>query len=164
MIGSFIVTGSCITSHAEFFGKTLNHPGNSDPLQPRFGTLQLLAFPQNKITFEREESSDCRWDSEKYEGVADGDWENCVKSQSAYFKGDWVSLSYVQCFLCLVYSSTNVSIFHITWLDTFCTDLIILEYYSARGRWKSCHLWQHGLTRNIMLNEVRQAEKDKKTV
>ena len=37
-------------------------------------------------------------------------------------KGTETSLSSVQCFLCLV-SSVNVSIFHITELDTFCTDL-----------------------------------------
>ena len=37
-------------------------------------------------------------------------------------KGTEVSLFYVQCFLYLV-SSVNVSIFHITELDTFCTDL-----------------------------------------
>ena len=33
-------------------------------------------------------------------------------------KGTEASLSYVQCFLYLVPSSVNVSIFHITWLDT----------------------------------------------
>ena len=49
---------SCITSHADFFGKTSNHPGDSALLQPRSGTLQLLAFPKTKITFEREEISD----------------------------------------------------------------------------------------------------------
>ena len=36
------------------------------------------------------------------------------------------SLSYVQCFLYLLSSSINVSIFHITWLDTFWPDLIYL--------------------------------------
>ena len=49
---------SCITSHAEFFGETSNQPGDSAPLQPRFGALGLLAFPKTKITFEREEISD----------------------------------------------------------------------------------------------------------
>ena len=39
-------------------------------------------------------------------------------------KGTEVSLSFVQCFLYLVSSSINVSIFHITWLDTFWTDLV----------------------------------------
>ena len=48
-------THTCITFHAELFGKTSNHPGESAPLQPKFGTLQLLAFPKIKITFEREE-------------------------------------------------------------------------------------------------------------
>ena len=35
------------------------------PLQPRFGALQLLPFPKTKVTFEREEILDCRWDSGK---------------------------------------------------------------------------------------------------
>ena len=34
-----------------------------------------------------------------------------------------VLLSYVQCFLNFVASSTNMSIFHSTWLDIFWTDL-----------------------------------------
>ena len=46
-------------------------------------------FPKTKITFEREEISDHLWDSGKYDGVADGDWENCVRSQGACFEGDW---------------------------------------------------------------------------
>ena len=39
-------------------------------------------------------------------------------------KGTEVSLSYVQCFLYLISSSVNVSIFHIIWLDIFCTGLV----------------------------------------
>ena len=39
---------SYTTSHTEFFGKTSNHPGDSAPLQPRFGALRLLAFPKTK--------------------------------------------------------------------------------------------------------------------
>ena len=79
---------SCTTSCAGFFGKTSNHPGDSAPLQPRFGALGLLAFPQTKTTFEREEISDHWWDSGKYDEAADGNWENCVRSQGAYFEGD----------------------------------------------------------------------------
>ena len=45
-------------SGAEFFGETSNHPSDSGHLQPKFGALQLLAFPKTKITFEREEISD----------------------------------------------------------------------------------------------------------
>ena len=39
-------------------------------------------------------------------------------------KGTEAPLSYVQCFLCLVSSPINVSIFHITCLDTFLIDLV----------------------------------------
>ena len=58
--------------HAEFFSKTSNHPGDLAPLQPRFGALKLLAFPKTKITSEREEISDSRCNSGKYNGAADG--------------------------------------------------------------------------------------------
>ena len=93
---------SCITSCAECFGKTSKHPGDSAPLQPKFGAIQLLAFPKTKITFEREEISDHQWDSGKYDGAADGDWENCVRSQGAYFEGDWGIIVLLQCFLHLL--------------------------------------------------------------
>ena len=39
---------SCMTSPADFCGETSNHPGNTFPLQPRLGALQLLAFPNLK--------------------------------------------------------------------------------------------------------------------
>ena len=47
------------SSRAGFFGKTSHHPGVSTPLQPRFGSLQLLAFPKAKIAVEREEICKC---------------------------------------------------------------------------------------------------------
>ena len=70
---SWQCTCSGIVSHAKIFGETSNHPGDSVPLQPRSGALWLLAFPKTEITFEREEISDPRWDSGKYDGAADGD-------------------------------------------------------------------------------------------
>ena len=82
-------TRSCVMSHAEFFGKTSNHPGSSALLQPRFDNLWCLVFPKTKITFEGEEISYLQWDSEKYDGVAAGDWESYVRFQGAYFEGDW---------------------------------------------------------------------------
>ena len=69
------------------------------PVQPRFVTLLLLAFPKTKITFEIEEISDRWWDSGKYKGAADGN-ENCVRSQDAYFKENWGVI--VLCTMCLV--------------------------------------------------------------
>ena len=71
------------------FCQNIHHSGDSASLQPRFGVLRLLAFPQTKITSEREEISDYRWNSGKCDGAADGDWENCVRSQGAYLEGDW---------------------------------------------------------------------------
>ena len=113
-----------------FYGETSNHPGDSVPLQPRFGTLRLLAFPKTKITFEREEIADHRWDSGKYNGAADGNWENCVRSQGACFEGDWgINVLCRQGFFYFVSSSINVSIFHIIWLDTFWTNYIYMYIY-----------------------------------
>ena len=80
-------THSCITSATGLFGETSNHPGDSAHLQPRFGALLLLGFPKTKITFEREETLVC-WDSSKDDREAVGD-ENSVRSQGAYFKGDY---------------------------------------------------------------------------
>ena len=97
----------CITSHAQLFGETSNHPDDTFPLQPRFGTLWLLAFAKTKITFEIEEISDCWWDSGKYDVAADGDWENCARSQGDYFEGGWGII--VLCTVLLVSASINVS-------------------------------------------------------
>ena len=106
---------SCfITSHAGFFfGKTSNYPGDS--------ALRILAFLKTKITFKREEIPDHRWDLGKYDGAADGDWENCMRSHGTS-EGDWGFI--VLCTMFLVFSSLNVSIFHTAWLDIFWTDLI----------------------------------------
>ena len=120
---SWQCTHSCITTYcAEIFCETSNHPGDSAPLQPRFGGLWLLSFSKTEISFEREEISGYQSDSGKYKGAADGDWETCVRSQGAYFEGDWGVI--VLCTLFLVSSSINVSIFHTTWLDTFWTGLV----------------------------------------
>ena len=63
------------------FGETSNHPGDSAPVEPRFGNPWLLAFPKTKVTFEREEISDHQWDSGKYDRAADGNWENRHKTK-----------------------------------------------------------------------------------
>ena len=117
---------SCIMSGAELFGKTSNHPGDSAPLQPRF-IVWLRAFPKTKITFEREEIFDHRWDSGKYDGEADGDWENCVMSQGAYFEGDWGIIVPCTVFLVVCIFFNKCLYFSHTWLDTFWTDLVYIN-------------------------------------
>ena len=48
----------CITSHAQFFGKTSNHPGDSAPPTVQIWHPATFGFSQSEITFEREEISD----------------------------------------------------------------------------------------------------------
>ena len=128
VIGSFIMTMCLVMHHilCSFFDKTSDHPGDSAPLQPRFGTLWLLAFPKTKITFERREISDYWWDSGKYDRAADSNWENCVRSQGAYFEGDWgiivlCTMFHVSCILfntCFYFSEYMTGYF----LDIPCTS------------------------------------------
>ena len=80
----------------------------------------------------------------KCDRAADGDWENCVRSQGAYFEGYWGVI--VLCTMFLVSSSINVSIFHITWLDTLWTDLISLSLIYTHT-----HTHTHTLIGNIVL-------------
>ena len=42
-----------------FFGTASHHPRLSIPLQPRFGSLRLLAFPKFKTAVERKEIREC---------------------------------------------------------------------------------------------------------
>ena len=104
------------------FWWNIRSPRWLSPPSPRFGALRLLAFPKTKVTYESEKISDCLWDSGKYDGAADGDWKNCVRSQHSYLGVYWGVI--FLCIMFLVSSSINVSIFHITWLDSFWTDLI----------------------------------------
>ena len=118
VIGSFITTMCLLMHHVScrVFLQNIKLPKLFRSLQASFGTLKLLAFCKTKIIFDREEISDRQWDSGKYDVAGDGDWENCVRSQGAYFEGDWGII--VLCTIYLVSSSINVSIFHSTWLDT----------------------------------------------
>ena len=76
MIGSFIwqCICSCIIYCTEIFGETSNHPGDSVPLQPRFYTLQLLAF--SKIS----SLADHWWDSGKYDGSWWQFWQRILQN------------------------------------------------------------------------------------
>ena len=42
-----------------FFGKESHHAGLSAPLQPRFGSVRLLASPKAKVTVERKKICEC---------------------------------------------------------------------------------------------------------
>ena len=129
---------SCITPCAEFFGETSNHPGDSVPLQPIFDTLQLLAFPKTKITSERKEIWDHQWDSGKYDTPADGDWENCVRSQGAYLEGDRGIIALCTMFLiaCIFF---NKYLFFIVYVWILSGHTLNIAYLVLKRN--AAHLW-----------------------
>ena len=121
---------SCLTSPAQFFVKTSNHPGDLAPLQPRFGTMPLVAFLKTKITFERKQIQTLNEIQENTTGQLMVIGRTVWGLKVPTLKGTEVSLSNVQCFLYLVSSSIRVSLFHSTWLDTFWTYLAYLNSWS----------------------------------
>ena len=82
------------------------------PLQPRFGALQLLAFPQTKVNCESKEISDHWWVLGKYDGAADDHLgELCEVPRCLNWRG-----LRCHCFLNLVSSSINVSFIAHGWM------------------------------------------------
>ena len=116
-------TCSCITSCAEFFAKhqitEVTQPCYSPDLVPGgFGFFPKLKSPLKGKRFQT--FNDIQ-DNMTGQLMAIG--RNVWGPQLCTLKGTEVSLTYVQCFLYHI-SSINVSIFHITWLDTFWADLV----------------------------------------
>ena len=130
----------------KFFGEASNHPGESASLQPRFGTLQLLTFPKTKITFEREEISDQQLDSGKYDGAADDNWENCVRSQGAHFEGDWGIT--VLCTMFLVSYNFNKCLYCSYYMAGYLLDKPGTKQYFVRSSHK-INPWVNGRCGNI---------------
>ena len=106
----------------DFFSETSNYASDSALLQPRLGTLWLLAFPKTKITLKGKRFQTIYEVQENTTGQLMAIGRTVWSSKMTTLKGTEMSLSYIQWFLYLVSSSINVSIFHITWLDTFWTD------------------------------------------
>ena len=69
------------------------------PYSPDLVPRDFWPFPKLKSPLKGERF---QWDSGKYDGAADGDWENCVRSQGPTLRETEASLSNVQCFLDLL--------------------------------------------------------------
>ena len=103
------------------------------PYNLDLASCDFRLFPKLKSPFKGKRFQTVN-ESGKYDGAADGDWENWVRSQGAYFEGDWGVIVLRTMFL--VSSSINVSILHITWLNTFFKDLgyyILFIHSSTNG-------------------------------
>ena len=99
---------SCITFCAECFGETSNHPGDSAPLQSRFGTLWLWLLPKLKSPLKGKRFQTVNEIQENTTGQPMAIGRTVWGLKVPSLKGTEVSLSYVQCFLYLVSSSVNV--------------------------------------------------------
>ena len=100
---------SCITSCAEFFGKTSNHPGSSVLLQPIFCALWLLLFPKLKSPLKGKRFHTVDEIKENTMGQLMATGRTVWGPKVPTLKGTEVSLSYVESFLCIVSPSISVS-------------------------------------------------------
>ena len=116
---------SCIMSHAEML-PNINSAGNSAPYIPDLTPCNFWLFLKLKSPLK----------SKRFQNI-NRIQENMMGQLMAFGRTVWgpnvptlketeVSLSYVQCFLYLVSSLINISVFHIIWLDTFWTDLVYI--------------------------------------
>ena len=127
--GGFLMTTHPLMHLASYrvLGGNIKSSRWHSPLQTRFGALWLLAFPQTKITFEREEISDHQWVSGKLDRAADGDWENCVRSQGAYFEGDWGII--ILCAMFLVSGTFNKCLCFSYYMAEYFWDRPCISYF-----------------------------------
>ena len=120
-----------IISPAEVFGENEITQVTQLPYSPDLAPCNFWLFSKLKSPL-REKRFDCQQDSGKYNRVADGNWEHCVRSQGAYCEGNWGIIVPHTVFLVSCYFfSINVSIFHVTWLDTFWTYFIYWKEVKA---------------------------------
>ena len=116
---------SCITSCVKFFGKTSSHPGDLAPYSPDLVPCNFWLFPKLKSSLRGKRFQTIDEIQENVKGQLMVIERTVWGPKVPTLKVTEASLSYVQCTLYLVSSSINVSIFHISWLDTFWTNLTL---------------------------------------
>ena len=112
---------SCITSYTEFSSKTSNHSGDSAPYSPDLVPCDFWIYPKLKSPLKGKRFQSINEIQENRIGqlMAVG---RTVWSQRGLL---WRGLIIILCSVSYILSSsTNVSIFDSTWLDTFWTDLV----------------------------------------
>ena len=104
---------SCITFPADFFVKTSNHPGDSPHYSPDLLPCNFWLFPKLKSPLKGKTFQTIDEIQENMAGQLMVIGRTVWGPEMPTLKKTEVSLSFVQCFLYLVSSSINVSIFHI---------------------------------------------------
>ena len=99
---------ACIESHVEFLAKHQFTQVTQPLYSPDLVPWDFWLFPKLKSPLKGKKFQTIDGIQENTMGAADGDWENCVRSHSAYLEGDWGVI--VLCTVFLV-SSINISIF-----------------------------------------------------
>ena len=94
-------THSHITSHAEFFAKTSNHPGDSAPYSPDLVPCYFWLFSKLKSRLKGKRFQTIDEIQENMRGQLMGIRRTVWGPRVPTLKGTEVSLSYIQCFLYL---------------------------------------------------------------
>ena len=134
---------SCILSYAEFFWQNVKSSRWVSPPKAQICHPGTSGFSQNKNHLWK--GRDFR-QLMRFRKIRQGSWLAIVRSQGAYCEGDWGII--VLHAMYLISSSINVSIFCITWLNSFWRDLIlqqvVVESYAPSlfiCYWSECRQW-----------------------
>ena len=115
---------SCITSHAELLAKHQIAQVTQPPYSPDLAPCNFWIFPKVKSSLKGKRFQTIDEIQETTIGQLMASGRTVWGPKVPALKGTEASLSSVQCFLSLVSSSVNVSIFHSAWLATLWTNLI----------------------------------------
>ena len=116
-------------SCAEFSGKHQITQATQPPYSPYLALCDFWLFPKLKLPLKRKRFQTVDEIQENVTGQLMVIGKTLWGPKVSTLKEPEASLSCVQCFLYLISSSINVSIFHITWLDTFWIDLLVYWGY-----------------------------------
>ena len=109
----------CIMSCAEFFCEISNPSGDSAPYSPDWAPCDIWLCQKLKSPLKGKRFQPMDEIQENTTGQLMVTGRTVWGPKVPILKWTEASLSYVQCFLCLVSSPINVYNFYIIWLDTF---------------------------------------------
>ena len=114
-------TCSCIISRTEIFGEHQITQVTQPPYSPDLVPCNFWLFPKLKSPLKGKRFQTVDNIEENMLGQLMTIGRTVWGLKLPTLKGTEASLSYVQLFLYPISFLINISIFHITWLDTFCT-------------------------------------------